>query len=120
MNSENQKGAKYHFLGLFFFIIPFVGLMIPFLIYAFRKYPSLDERNHIRTLGNFVMSYFLYLIALSFILPASVMEIVKIVFAVMGALMMIFAGMQARKGQDVQYPLALNIMKPIQAQKTFQ
>jgi len=109
---QSRINAAYHFLGLLFFIIPIVGLAAPALFSVFRKFPSLEERNHYRGVLNFLTSVFIYFIASYFLFPGGVSFVVNLIITVLAAMMVIYNGVLALQGEECSYPLSLPILKP--------
>ncbi len=110
-NAENQWAMFIHFSLLAGFVIPYVGWVVPIVLWQMKKneMPSIDA--HGKVVANWIISSLIYSVV-CFILTFVLIGILG--FMALGLMTMIFAivgGIKANDGQLWPYPCSLTLIK---------
>ena len=89
-------------------LIPFIGIIIPILMWTTNKDNSAEVDKHGKNILNFNISYAIYTVALTIIIIG--IPLLLVLFAVF-AVAVIIASVRASNGEYWEYPLTIKFLK---------
>ncbi len=109
--AANQWAMFTHLSILVGLIVPVLGLVVPLLIWQFKKndYPTLD--SHGKNVMNWIISLILYLIISTILVFIVIGVFMLVFFAVISVIFPIIGAIKANNGEVWRYPMSIRFIK---------
>lgn len=106
--SERTYLMLMHLSQLLIWFIPFLGIIVPILMWTTNKDNNVAVDNHGKNILNFTISYAIYVVALTIIIIG--IPLLPVLFVIY-AVALIMATIKASNGEFWSYPLTIKFIK---------